>query len=125
MGKSNKRRSTRQRHRRYSYARDRRKLRSPRVAVLLNRNARKVNALMINRIRRQAPHADIFVTGNLAEAEEALQTVANGRYDLCFTGGGMGQSVTQSLDSMSSASTKMLPQSVCFRLGPEMPSHRF
>ena len=90
MGKSNKRRSTRQRHRRYSYARDRRKLRSPRVAVLLNRNARKVNALMINRIRRQAPHADIFVTGNLAEAEEALQTVANGRYDLCFTGGGDG-----------------------------------
>ena len=90
MGKSNKRRSTRQRHRKFNYARDRRKLRAPKVAVLLNRNARKVTAQMITRIRRQAPNADIFVTESLAEAEEALQTVANGRYDLCFTGGGDG-----------------------------------
>lgn len=90
MGKSNKRRSTRQRHRKFNYARDRSKLKSPRVAVLLNRNARKVNAQMINRIRLQVPSADIFVTESLAEAEKALQTVARGQYDICFTGGGDG-----------------------------------
>ena len=62
----------------------------PRIAVLLNRNARKVNAKMVSRIRNQAPDADVFVTSNMREAEEALSRVATGRYDLCFTGGGDG-----------------------------------
>ena len=62
----------------------------PKVAVLLNRNARKVNAKMIRNIRAQAPHADIFVTRDIQEAEQALSQVAHGKYDLCFTGGGDG-----------------------------------
>lgn len=62
----------------------------PRVAVLLNRNARKVNAKMIKNIRARAPHADVFVTNDIQEAEQALCQVAQGKYDLCFTGGGDG-----------------------------------
>jgi hypothetical protein len=62
----------------------------PRVAVLLNRNARKVNTKMIESIRARAPHADVFVTHDMQEAEQALSQVAHGKYDLCFTGGGDG-----------------------------------
>jgi len=62
----------------------------PKVAVLLNHNARKVNAKMIKDIRARAPHADIFVTHDIQEAEQALCQVAHGKYDLCFTGGGDG-----------------------------------
>ncbi len=62
----------------------------PKIAVLLNQNARKVNAKMVNRIKSQAPDADIFVTSTMHEAEQALSQVATGKYDLCFTGGGDG-----------------------------------
>jgi hypothetical protein len=45
---------------------------------------------MIEQIKARAPHADVFVTSDLDEAERALSEVAHGRYDLCFTGGGDG-----------------------------------
>lgn len=64
--------------------------RSPKVAILLNQNARKVNARTIRNLKRQAPHAEIFVTKNLEDAEKAFHKVANGRFDLLFTGGGDG-----------------------------------
>jgi len=64
--------------------------RALKVAILLNKNARKVNARAIQALRRQAPNADIFVTANLAEAEAAFERVAKGKYDLLFTGGGDG-----------------------------------
>lgn len=62
----------------------------PKVAVLLNQNARKVNKSLVAKIKSQAPHADVFLTHTLDEAEQALTQVARGRYDLCFTGGGDG-----------------------------------
>jgi|LauGreDrversion4_2_1035121.scaffolds.fasta_scaffold211562_2 hypothetical protein len=68
----------------------RRALRAPKVAILLNKNARQVNARSIQALRRQAPNADFFVTSSLSEAEVALQAVAQGKYDLLFTGGGDG-----------------------------------
>ena len=61
-----------------------------RVAVLLNRNARKVTEAVMARLRRREPRADFFFTRNLAEAEKALIEIATGRYDLLFTGGGDG-----------------------------------
>ena len=64
--------------------------RKPKIAVLLNNNARKVNACVVGKIKEQVPHADIFLTHTLEEAESALKKVARGRYDLCFTGGGDG-----------------------------------
>jgi diacylglycerol kinase family enzyme len=73
--------------------------------VLLNKNARKVNARMVDRIKKQAPHADIFVTQNMVEAEQALSKVANGRYDICFTGGGDG-TVCHAVTRLSELSTK-------------------
>jgi diacylglycerol kinase family enzyme len=57
---------------------------------LLNQNARKVNKSLVAKIKAQAPHADVFLTHTLEEAEKALTQVARGRYDLCFTGGGDG-----------------------------------
>jgi len=64
--------------------------RSPKVAILLNRNARKVNARTIRNLKRQAPEAEIFVTESLEDAERAFKRVARGQYDLLFTGGGDG-----------------------------------
>ncbi len=75
---------------RHRISKKRNAVRPQRVAILLNKNARKVNARSIQALRRQAPNADFFVTGSLAEAEAALQAVAKGKYDLLFTGGGDG-----------------------------------
>jgi diacylglycerol kinase family enzyme len=68
----------------------RRGIKTPKVAILLNKNARKVNARTIKRLRAEAPHAELFVTESMEEAERALSQVAQGRYDVLFTGGGDG-----------------------------------
>ena len=87
---STRRRAAKAARKRHIHLRHKRKFKAPRVAVLLNKNARKVNARMINKIKAEVPNADVFVTGNMTEAEAALTKVARGRYDLCFTGGGDG-----------------------------------
>jgi diacylglycerol kinase family enzyme len=61
-----------------------------RTAVLLNQNARKVNSRLINKIKHLASRADIFVTHSLSEANDALENISKGGYDLFFTGGGDG-----------------------------------
>lgn len=90
MSKSSNRRKSIMAHGKRVNHRSRGKGELPRVAVLLNKNARKVNARTVRRIKSQVPYADIFVTEDMVEAEEALRQVAKGKYDLCFTGGGDG-----------------------------------
>ena len=63
---------------------------SRKIAVLLNQNARKVTPKLINMLQESAPHADFYVTRNLAEGNQALEDIAEKKYSLLFTGGGDG-----------------------------------
>jgi diacylglycerol kinase family enzyme len=65
-------------------------MRDLKIAVLLNQNARKVNRRLVSHLKSVVPHAAFYLTETLSEANQALERIANGRYDVCFTGGGDG-----------------------------------
>ncbi len=62
----------------------------PKVAVLLNANARKVNAKVVKSLSHVVPEQDLFVSRSPLDARRIAQTVLERGYPMVFTGGGDG-----------------------------------
>ena len=62
----------------------------PKVAVLLNANARKVDARVVKSLSHVVPEEDLFLSRSPLDARRITQTVLERGYPLVFTGGGDG-----------------------------------
>jgi diacylglycerol kinase family enzyme len=62
----------------------------PKVAVLLNANARKVDARVVKSLSHVVPDEDLFLSRSPLDARRIAQTVLERGYPLVFTGGGDG-----------------------------------
>jgi len=62
----------------------------PKVAVLLNANAKKVTDKVIHRVSHVVPEEDLFVSRQLSDCERIARQVVDRRYSTVFTGGGDG-----------------------------------
>lgn len=62
----------------------------PKVAVLLNANARRVTDKVIRSLSHVVAPEDLFVSRTLLDARRIAQTVVDRRYPVVFTGGGDG-----------------------------------
>ncbi|MBN1207318.1 MAG: hypothetical protein JXB05_20710 [Myxococcaceae bacterium] len=62
----------------------------PKVAVLLNANARKVDARVVKSLSHVVPEEDLFLSRSPLDARRIAQTVLERGYPLVFTGGGDG-----------------------------------
>ncbi|MFL5318135.1 MAG: diacylglycerol/lipid kinase family protein [Myxococcaceae bacterium] len=62
----------------------------PKVAVLLNANARKVTDRVIRSLSHVVPEEDLFVSRSQLDARRITQTVLERRYHTVFCGGGDG-----------------------------------
>lgn len=62
----------------------------PKVAVLLNANARKVTDRVIRSLSHVVPEEDLFVSRSQLDARRITQTVLERRYHTVFMGGGDG-----------------------------------
>jgi len=62
----------------------------PKVAVLLNANARKVDARVVKALSHIVPEEDLFLSRSELDARRITQTVLERGYPLVFTGGGDG-----------------------------------
>src|SRR5689334_20755076 len=62
----------------------------PKVAVLLNANARKVDARVVKSLSHVVPEQDLFLSRSPLDARRITQTVLERGYPLVFTGGGDG-----------------------------------
>jgi diacylglycerol kinase family enzyme len=60
------------------------------VAVLLNSNARKVNARVVRALSHVVPEGDLFVSRSELDARRIAQAVIDRRYHTVFLGGGDG-----------------------------------
>jgi diacylglycerol kinase family enzyme len=67
---------------------------SRKVAVILNKNARRYTRWLPGEIARIIPRRHIWATGSLAEAQDAVRKILEGGFDVIFTGGGDGTIVT-------------------------------
>ena len=59
-------------------------------AVLLNANAKQVDARLVRSLERLVPHEDVFLSRSAAEAHAISDAVISRGYDTVFTGGGDG-----------------------------------
>ncbi len=62
----------------------------PKVAVLLNANARKVDARVVKALSHAVPEEDLFLSRSELDARRIVQSVLERGYRLVFTGGGDG-----------------------------------
>lgn len=62
----------------------------PRVAVLLNANAKRVNEKVRRTLSHVVPDGDLFMTKTFEEARRVAELVVERRYQTVFTGGGDG-----------------------------------
>jgi len=62
----------------------------PKVAVLLNANAKRVDDRVRRSLSHVVPESDLFLTRTFEEARAVAQTVVERRYQTVFTGGGDG-----------------------------------
>ncbi|XXF75290.1 diacylglycerol kinase family protein [Myxococcaceae bacterium GXIMD 01537] len=62
----------------------------PKVAVLLNANARKVDAKVVKSLSHVVPEQDLFLSRSPLDARRIAQTVLERGYPTVFTGGGDG-----------------------------------
>jgi hypothetical protein len=62
----------------------------PKVAVLLNFNAKRVTAKVVQRVGHVVPAEDVFVSKTFADADRIAKQVVAGNYTTVFTGGGDG-----------------------------------
>ncbi|MDY7230784.1 diacylglycerol/lipid kinase family protein [Hyalangium rubrum] len=62
----------------------------PKVAVLLNANARKVDARVVKSLSHAVPSEDLFLSRSELDARRIVQSVLERRYPVVFTGGGDG-----------------------------------
>lgn len=61
-----------------------------RVAVVLNRRARQVDAALIKRLCGLVGAAHVYVSDTVEEAEQMARAIVHGRYDVVACGGGDG-----------------------------------
>ncbi|MFH1132234.1 MAG: diacylglycerol kinase family protein [Pseudomonadota bacterium] len=90
--------------------------RSPKVAVVLNGNARGVNNALISNIRRVLKNEDLFLSYDLAQAKFIARQIVNRAYDVVFCGGGDGTFMRCTTDIMELRPTK-IPSFGILRLG--------
>ncbi len=62
----------------------------PKVAVLLNANAKRVNEKVRRTLSHVVPEGDLFLTRTFEEARKVAEFVVDRRYQTVFTGGGDG-----------------------------------
>jgi diacylglycerol kinase family enzyme len=62
----------------------------PKVAVLLNANAKRVDERVRRSLSHVVPDGDLFVTRTFEQARQVAETVVQRRYPTVFTGGGDG-----------------------------------
>ncbi|MBI3185852.1 MAG: hypothetical protein HYZ28_27265 [Myxococcales bacterium] len=62
----------------------------PKVAVLLNANARKVSQKVVRSLTHVVPEEDLFLSRSPLDARRIAQTVVDRRYHTVFLGGGDG-----------------------------------
>ena len=62
----------------------------PRVAVLLNANAKRVDEKVRRSLSHVVPEGDLFLTRTFEEARAVAELVVDRRYQVVFTGGGDG-----------------------------------
>jgi diacylglycerol kinase family enzyme len=69
-------------------------LTNPKVAVLLNANAKRVSRRVHNALRHVVPEDDLFLSKSEKDAREIARTVVDRQYRTVFTGGGDGTFVS-------------------------------
>jgi len=62
----------------------------PKLAILLNANAKRVNDRIRRSLSHVVPEADLFLTRTFEEARSVAEIVVDRRYQTVFTGGGDG-----------------------------------
>lgn len=62
----------------------------PRVAVVLNANARRVTGKVIHSLTHVVPEEDLFISRSEPDARRVVKTVLERRYQTVFSGGGDG-----------------------------------
>ena len=60
------------------------------VAVLLNANARRVDAQVVKSLSHVVPERDLFLSRSELDCRRIVQTVLEREYPVVFTGGGDG-----------------------------------
>jgi diacylglycerol kinase family enzyme len=69
-------------------------MKTRKVAVVLNKNARRYTGSLVGDIARIIPRRHIWVTGSLVDARQAVHEIMEGGFDVIFAGGGDGTIVT-------------------------------
>jgi diacylglycerol kinase family enzyme len=88
------------------------------VAVILNRNARRVTDQTVRSLGRLVPRDDLFVSNDLGHARRIAEEVANSGYDWVVAGGGDGTFVSCiSAMQQSVGDRRDLPGFAVLRLG--------
>jgi len=78
-------------------------------AVLLNANAKQVNARVRRSLERVVPAEDVFLSRNADEAHAIADAVVSRQYETVFTGGGDGTFVGWVNDIIDSAERRAFP----------------
>jgi diacylglycerol kinase family enzyme len=92
---------------------------APRVALVLNANARSVTPELILRLKQQDGGRDVFVSSSLSEATEIANRIVLQGYDTVLSGGGDG-TFTITLTEVRNAAQRQgrpLPRFGVLRLG--------
>lgn len=96
-----------------------RRPREGRTAVILNANAKRVNASVRERVEQAAPQADIFFTETLEQAAFITRRIVDLGYSTVVTGGGDG-TIVNTIDAVLSHAIKTgveAPRFMILKLG--------
>ena len=89
----------------------------PKVAVLLNANARQVNDRTLRALSHVVSPEDLFVSRSEIDARRIAQTVVERRYDTVFCGGGDGTFVTFATEIIRQHKRSPMPRARIPRFG--------
>jgi len=95
----------------------------PRVAVVLNANARKVTQKIVHALSHVIPERDLFVSRSEQDGRRAVQTILDRRYHTVFSGGGDGtfallvNEIQRQMDARGRHSGVKAPKMGVLRLG--------
>jgi diacylglycerol kinase family enzyme len=95
----------------------------PKVAVLLNANARRVTDRVVKAMSHVVPEEDLYISRSLADGRRIAEAVIEKRYQVVFCGGGDGtfmsfvNAIFQQLEQRSPYHSHRLPRFGVLRLG--------
>jgi diacylglycerol kinase family enzyme len=94
-------------------------VRDRRVAVVLNANARAVDAKAVRWVSRVVPEGDLFLSHTMEEGETIARELVDRDYDAVFWGGGDGTFAVglRSVLAAATAQGKRIPEMGVLRLG--------